>query len=495
MKNADSTSAFGPMSRAASHARLLSVSAALALVLGGCAAGPDFERPALPDTPRYTERPLPAATASAATMHGGEQLIDSTERGAQPWWHSFGSGRLNALIEQAFARSPTLEAASATLRQAKEAHSAQAGSSLYPRIDANVGAQRQRTNPASLGQAGDPREFDLVNAGLGFRYQLDLAGGNRRALEALAAKSEYRRHELQGAQLAVAGSIVSAAINQAMLAAQVEAMQALIQTQEEQLRLTGERVRLGNAAESDLLALRSQLEQTRAGLPALHKQVQQQSNLLAVLTGIPPGTGSQAIFGLNEFTLPRQLPHVLPSQLVRRRPDILGAEALLHAANAEYGVAIAKLYPQINISATLGSQALSASSLFGSGSAVWSLIGQLTQPLLDPGLPAQRRVALAAFDAAAANYRKVVLDSLREVADALAAVQLDAEALRALAAADVAAQGSFESVKRRHELGATSYLELLVAEEGLRQSRLNLIAAQAQRLLDTASLHHAMGGG
>lgn len=495
MENVDRMPAGAAMARAVKHAQLLGVSTAVALVLGGCAVGPDFKRPMPPDAPRYTARPLPAATASAATMHGGEQRFGATERAGEPWWHSLGSPRLNALIEQALARSPTLEAASATLRRAQEAYSAQAGSTLYPRIDANVGVQRQRTNPASLGQAGSPREFDLASANLGLRYQLDLAGGNRRALEALAAKSEYRRHELRGAQLTLAATIASAAINQARLAAQLEAMQALVQTQGEQLQLTGERVRLGNAAESDLLALRSQLEQTRASIPGLHKQWRQQENLLTVLAGIPPGMGSQAGFELHEFTLPKELPDVLPSELVRRRPDILGAEALLHAANAEYGVAIARLYPQLNISAALGSQALSTSSLFGSGSAVWSLVGQLTQPLLDPGLPAQRRAALAAFDAAAANYRKVVLESLREVADALAAVQHDADALRALAAADAAAHGSFESVKHRHDLGATSYLELVVAEEKLRQSKMNLIAAQAQRLLDSASLLHAIGGG
>lgn len=430
------------MARAVKQAQLLGVGTAVAIVLGGCAAGPDFKRPTPPDAPRYTARPLPAATTSAATLHGGEQRFGATERAGAPWWHSLGSPRLNALIEQAFARSPTLEAASATLRQAQEAHSAQAGSTLYPRIDVNVGAQRQRTNPASLGQAGSPREFDLASANLGLRYQLDLAGGNRRALEALAAKSEYRRHELRGAQLTLAATIASAAINQARLAAQLEAMQALVQTQLEQLQLTGERVRLGNAAESDLPGLRSQLEQTRAGIPVLNKQLEQQSNLLAVLAGTPPGAGSQAVFELSEFTLPEELPDVLPSELARRRPDILGAEALLHVANAEYGVAIAKLYPQISISSTLGSQALSVSSLFGSGSAVWSLVGQLTQPLLDPGLPAQKRAALAAFHAAAANYRKVVLESLREVADALAAVQHDAETLRALASADAAAEGS-----------------------------------------------------
>jgi NodT family efflux transporter outer membrane factor (OMF) lipoprotein len=494
MENVDSIRGHGAV-RAVLHARILVLGAAVALGLAGCAAGPDFERPMPPDTPRYTDRPLPQATSSAATLHGREQRVGAAQETGAPWWHSLGSPRLNALVEQAFARSPTLEAASATLRQAQETHSALSGSTLYPRIDANIGAQRQRASPASLGQEGPAREFGLASASLGLRYQFDLAGGNRRSLEALAAKSEYRRHELQGAHVTLAANIVTAAIHQARIGAQLEATRALVRTQEEQLQLTGERVRLGNAAETDLLSLRSQLEQTRAGMPALHKQLQQQANLLAVLAGAPPGTGSPAAFELHEFTLPRDLPGVLPSELVRRRPDILGAEALLHAANAEYSVAIARLYPQVALSATLGSQALSASSLFGSGSAIWSLVGQLTQPLLDPGLPAQKRAALAAFDAAAANYRKVVLESLRDVADALAAVEHDADALRALAAADAAAEGSLESVKQRHGLGAASYVDVVVADERLRQSRMNLISAQAQRLLDTANLHRAMGGG
>jgi outer membrane protein TolC len=136
----------------------------------------------------------------------------------------------------------------------------------------------------------------------------------------------------------------------------------------------------------------------------------------------------------------------LPSELVRRRPDIQAAEALLHAANAEYGVAVAKLYPQLNISASLGSQALSTGALFGAGSAVWNLVGQLTQPLFNPGLPAEKRASLAAFDAAAANYQSVVLGALRHVADVLRALDNDAQTLAALATADSAAQSGVDPV-------------------------------------------------
>jgi len=198
---------------------------------------------------------------------------------------------------------------------------------------------------------------------------------------------------------------------------------------------------------------------------------------------------------LQEFTLPADLPLTVPSELVRNRPDIQAAEALLHSANAEYGVAITKLYPQLNLSATLGSQALTTGALFGSGSAVWSLVAQLTQPLLNPGLPAEKRAALAAFDAAAANYRNVVLEALRNVADVLRALDNDAQRLAALAAADAAAQESLASMQRQYSLGAAGYIQLLTAQQQAQQTRISLIEAQARRLADSVALYQAMGGG
>ncbi len=467
----------------------------LAGLLAGCAVGPDFRRPAAPDVPNYTVTPLPAQTASAATAFGDAQHLSAGASVSAQWWHGLGSSELDALIEQALQASPTLASATATLRQAQEIYSAQAGSTLYPQVDAGISAQRQRLSPSVLGQAGDAQEFSLYNASVGVYYQLDLAGGNRRALEALAARAEYQRYELEGARLTLVANIVTTAINQAMLAGQVQSTEAILRAQDEQLHLTWERVRLGQAAPDDVLALQSEVEQTRAGLPLLRKQLQQNEHLLAVLTGQAPGAGGLPTFTLEEFTLPPDLPLVLPSELVRHRPDIQAAEALLHAANAEYGVAVASLYPQLNISASLGSQALSTSALFGGGSAVWNLIGQLTQPLFNPGLPAEKRASLAAFDAAAANYQSVVLESLRNVADVLRAVENDAQTLAALAIAEAAAQGSLESMQRQYALGAASYVQLLIAQQQAQQIRINLIAAQAQRLVDSAALYQALGGG
>lgn len=463
--------------------------------LAGCAAGPDFKRPDAPSVAQYTAHPVPAQIVSAQTMHGeAQEWVYGLSVDAQ-WWKRFNAPELEALIQQAFAANPTLVAAQATLRQAQELQQAQAGSTRYPESDANFGVQRQRTNPGSSGQPGDARQFNLYNASLGVRYNLDLAGGSRRALEALAARTDYRRYELAAARLTLAANITTVAISRARLAAQIEATQAILKNQAEQQHLAQQRLLLGQASPDEFHSLQAQTEQTRAGLPTLRKQLQQAEHQLAVLSGRAPGVGELPEFTLSDFTLPARLPLVIPSELVRHRPDIQASEALMHAANADYGVAVAKLYPQINLSANLGSQALTTGAIFGGNTAIWSMIGQLTQPLFNPGLAAEKRAALAALDAASANYQNVVLEALRNVADVLRALENDAETLVALADADRAAQQVVRTVEQRHQLGAASHLQWLVAQQQAEQTRLNLIAAQAQRLADSVSLFQAMGIG
>ena len=467
----------------------------LAGLLAGCTVGPDFKRPAAPDLSDYTAEPMPEQTTKAPINFGAAQHFISGASVNAHWWRELGSPKLDTLIEQAFQASPTLTSAQASLRQAQEIYGAQEGALMYPQADAGFSTQQQRFNPIVLGQNDKAREFSLFNAGISVTYQLDLAGGNRRALEAFAARAEYRQQELKAARLTLAGNIVVAAITQARLVAQTQSTEAILSAQEEQLHITQERVRLGQGSPTETLALQTQVEQTRAGLPLLRQQRQRNEHLLAALAGRAPGEGKLPSFTLEEFTLPANLPLVVPSELVHHRPDIRGAEALLHAANADYGSAIAKLYPQLNLSASLATQALTAGALFGPGSAIWNVLGQLTQPLFNPALPAEKRAALAAFDAAAANYQNVVLESLRNVADVLRALENDAQALAALAAADAAAQGSLQSVQQQYALGAASYVQQLIAQQAVQQTRISLIGAQAQRLVDSAALYQAMGGG
>ncbi|HEY0822386.1 MAG TPA: efflux transporter outer membrane subunit [Ramlibacter sp.] len=465
-----------------------------ALVLAGCASGPDFERPAAPSAANYTPATVTDRTASAPVPLGAAQRLDPGAEIEEQWWRSLGSPRLDALVERAQRNSPTLASARATLAQARELHAARAGSSLYPQVEGGLSAQRQRASPTTFGSSAGAQEFGVYNASIAVSYQLDLAGGNRRALEALAARADYRRYELDAAKLALSGNVAVTAIAQARLADQIAYTRDIVTAQEEQFHLAGQRVRLGHAAPNEALAVQAQLEKTRADLHLLRKEHQHKQHLLATLVGAEPGEGGLPQFTLDDFALPAVLPILLPSELVRRRPDIRGAEALLKAANAEYGVAVAALYPQVTLSANAGSQALTAAALFGSGSAVWGLVAQLTQPLFKPGLAAEKRAALAAFDAAAANYQSVVLDSLRGVADVLRSVEQDAQALQSQATSAAAAHASLRLAQQRHVLGAASYLEVLDAFREAQQSSMLLAAAQARRLQDTVSLYVALGG-
>lgn len=461
----------------------------------GCAAGPDFKRPAAPNVSNYTPTPLKTNLASVDTELGESQTITEGKQLKKYWWQTLGSKKLNKLINEALKYNPSLQAAEATLRQAKEIYAARAGSTLYPQLNGSLGAQRQRINPESLGQQGESREFDLFNASVGVTYTFDLAGGNRRALESLAARTDYQKIQLEAANLTLVANIVTAVITQANLKRQIEIIENILKSQENQLEVTRERIRLGQGDIIDELSLQTQLEQTRSKIPLLYNQLQQNEHLLSVLVGKAPGKDILPSFTLEDFNLPSELPLLIPSKLVRARPDILGAEALLHAANAEYGVAVANLYPQLNLTANLGTQALTTGALFGPGSAVWSLLGQLTQPLFNPGLPAEKRAALAAFDAAAANYQYVVLEALRNVADVLRALENDSKRLQALAAADYASNKSLETIQHRYELGSISYQDLLIAQQQRLQTKLDLTEGQAQRLVNTVAFYQAMGGG
>jgi NodT family efflux transporter outer membrane factor (OMF) lipoprotein len=468
----------------------LLIALACCLALTGCTVGPDFKQPAPPEANSYG---APADLAGPGPTTTAAQQI--TAGGVQPaWWHHLGSAELDRLTHQALMASPTLAAAEATLRQAQELYAARAGASRLPQLDGTVAGQRQRTSPSALGQTGEAREFSLYSAGLGVRYTFDLFGGNRRALEALAARSEYRQHQVAAARLTLAASIASTAITQAQLADQVETMAAILTARQGQLTLVQEQVRLGQAAPHEELALQTQVEQSRAELPLLRAALQHSRHLLAVLAGLPPGTEGLPFFRLTDFTLPAELPLLVPSELVRARPDILASEALLEAANADYGVAVARLYPQINLSAELGSQALTTGALFGSASSVWALVGQLTQPLFNPGLPAEKRAALAAFEAAGATYQAVVLEALQSVADLLASVDNEAERQAALTAADQAAQAALRTTGQRYSLGAAAYDELLLAQQQANQTSLDLISARASRLTTTIAFYQAMGG-
>ena len=469
---------------------------AAALLAGCTTVGPDFKTPPPPSAKAYTATGLPASTASAPGTLGPAQRFTPAASVQTQWWTSFGSSRLDALVQQALHNSPTLQAAQATLRQARETYRAQAGSTLYPTVTAKLGASRNGINGATQGVGGNTQHiFNLYNAGVAVNYNLDLFGGNRRALEALAAQADYQAYQLAGARLTLAGNVVTTAFAQAQLRAQIPATEAIAKAQADELGITRKQMQLGAVSLVNVLSLQTQYEQNLAGLPPLRNKLPQADHLLAVLLGEAPSQARIPRFELADFHLPAQLPVVVPSELVRQRPDVQASTALLHVATAQYGVAVSNLYPQINLSASLGTQALTTGALFGPGSAIWTLAGALAQPLFNAGLHAGASAAQANLQAAGANYRATVLQALRNVADALRQLDNDAQTLRAQAAADTSAQQSLQLVDQQYRLGAASYLQLLTAQQQAQNARIALLAAQAARLADSAALYQAMGGG
>lgn len=466
------------------------------LSLTGCAAvGPNFNAPAAPGVATYNQHVAAKTDAAPDVALGSAQQFVAGQAVPSAWWQSFYSDKLDALVEQALSASPSLAAAQATLRQAQQTYAAQAGSTRYPVVSAKLGAQKQKTNNSGIGMAGGERIYELYNAGVNVTYNLDLFGGNKRSLEAYAAQADYQQYQLQGARLTLAANVVVTAMSQAQYDAQIKATEAIIAAQQQQLDIAHQRYQLGAITQSDLLSLQTVVAQTRATLPALHTRLAQTRTLLATLIGTTPAEAQLPQFTLADFSLPTELPVVIPSALVRQRPDIQASEALFHAASAQYGVAVASAYPQINLSANLGSQALAASSLFGAGSIVWGLASQLVQPLFNGGLKAGIKSSEASFDVAAANYRVTVLQAFRNVADVLQLLESDAQTLQAQASANQSAQAALRLVAQQFKLGSVSYLQLLTAQQQAQQTQIALATAQAQRLIDTAALYQAMGGG
>ena len=464
--------------------------------LAACAVGPDYRAPEAPAAGAYTERPQPERTEAAAVRGGEAQRFEAGAEISADWWKLFGSAALDELIRTALAGHPTLEAAQAALLQAQENLNAQYAV-LYPSVDASLGAKRQRITGATFGNPSIPTNvFNLYNASVNVSYAIDVAGGARRELEALEAGIEFQRFQIEAAYLSLTSNIATTAFREASLREQVRATREIVEAQDRQLQLVEKQFALGAVARSDVLGQRAQLAQTRASLPPLEKALAQTRNQLAVLVGKFPGEATLPELDLAAFRLPQTLPVSLPSELVRQRPDIRAAEAILRQTNARIGVAQAAMFPQLTLSASYGAAATSTANLFDPGTALWSIGASLLQPIFHAGqLQARKRGAVAAYDQAFAQYRQTLLDAFQNVADVLLALEFDAAALKAQADAEAAARESLEVTRMQLQFGAASYLALLNAQRQYEQARIGLAQAQAVRYADTAALFQALGGG
>jgi len=464
---------------------------AILAILGGCAAGPDFVRPAPPDTDRYTSKPGPESTVAA---DGHAQHFTPGAEIPADWWRLFQSPQLDAVVRQAISNNPTLLAAEASLRQSQD--NLRAGYGLYfPQGQAGASAIRQRTAPLQQGSQTSGSIFNLFTASGTISYTLDVFGGKRRTVEGLRAQADSRRYESKAAYLALSANVVNTCIARAAYAAQIRATEQLIDLENQQLHLAETQVRAGTAPYSAVLSVRGLIAANQALLAPLKQNASQAEHLLATLEGLAPSKAELPDIDLAGLSLPVDMPVSLPSDLVNQRPDILSAEALMHVASANIGIATAAMFPSFSLSGTYGG----ASSTLASLSAVskfWSIGPTATTPVFQGNsLWYARRAAIDAWQQSQATYRGTVLGAFEQVADSLKALEHDAEGLQAQDEAKRAAGQALNLSQVNYRAGLVAYPDVLTADVQFHQATLGCLQAVAQRQQDTVALFVALGGG
>lgn len=478
--------------------------ATLITALNGCMVGPNFKPPAPPPTQNtYIQNQTVTKTTSdpAAKNAGKAQYFQIGRDIPAEWWRLFHSRGIDALMQAGFKYNPTVQAAKAAVVEAEENLKAQIGT-LFPTITASFLAQRQRFSDSIFG-ANNPTDtvfrshtFNFYNPALNGTMTLDVFGGLRRQIEATGAQLNFQQFELEAAYLNLASSIATTAISIAALKAEIEATNMVIKAQTNTLRIVNGQFNIGAASKADVLLQETELASTIAILPPLQQNLAQQYHALSTLIGTLPREDQFPPLHLRDLHLPKDLPLSCPTLLVRQRPDVRAAEALLHAASAQIGVATANLFPQVVINGGYGWQGNVLNSLFSPGNVVWNIASTATQTLFQGGtLIARRRAAIAAYEQARAQYKQTVLQAFQDVADTLRALQNDAELLKARRRVETTSLKNLNLIQEQFALGGVSFLDLLIAQRNYQQSLIGRIQAQSSRYMDTARLFQVLGGG
>jgi len=474
-------------------------------IITACTVGPDFKSPDPPPVKEYNEKPLPEKTVATTKVHGGAaQTFNWGEKIPAEWWELFHSHELNSLIEQGFKNSPDLRSAVATLREGEEQLKALVGETQYPSVGLDVFGGREQLSAFDSLQ-GTPGQtladfpvqlLSVYNANVNVAYVLDIFGGNRRMIEALKAQVEYQQYTVEAVYLTLAANIATTAIMEASLRGQIKATRAIIALQKNLVELTRKQFKIGTVTDLDIYAQETALAQVQAQLPPLETELAQTRHALAVLIGAYPSNADLPHFQLTDLHLPTDLPVSVPSTLVKQRPDIRAAEALLHQATANIGVATANLLPSFPITASYGANSDTLNNFFNANNIAWNWQANVLQTVFNGGaLVAERRAAIDAFEAAFADYHSAVLMGLQNVADSLIALDMDAHELKETAQAEKLGKQTLDLVQKQFKLGGANYLNVLSAEMQYQQALMSRVIAEAARFADTVALFQSLGGG
>lgn len=480
------------MPRSTDALKGLLLAGAAGLALAGCATvGPDFQRPAAPTATGY-------AMAGDAAAGGGQVAPLAEGRGV--WWSAFNSPELDRIIRQALADSPTLAEADARLTASREAL-VQARGGTLPQADATAGAKRQRANLQSFGftdfggvKMSNPT-FTLYSVGGAIRYDLDLFGGERRRVEGARARAEAEARRAEAAYLTLTANVALQAVTIATLDEQIAAIERMIAADQAGIDLVQRATALGGSTAGGRFEASKQLQEDQALLPPLRAELAAARHALAQLVGKAPGEWAAPCFSLDGLALTGPVPVALPSELVRRRPDILAAEADLHAATADVGVATADLYPKLSLTGSFAQGALKPTDLFSYDASGWDFGAGLAAPLFDGGvLRSRKRAAQATALAADARYRQTVLAAFVQVSDALQALAADDAAIAVQRRALSDAEQNLRDVQEAFRRGGDTLASVHDAERRLGEVGSDLARARGQRLADAIRLFAAAGG-
>ena len=463
-----------------------------AFLSGGCAPSEHYVRPADPPQTGYIQTPAQAGGTIGGTAGQAVPQVSLGEYPPDAWWTLLGSDQVNHLVLLALKNNHSLAVAKAHLAAARERIRAARGA-WYPQVDASAGAQRTRFVATVLGPlAKDFPIFSAYAAGPQVSYDLDVFGGTKARVAHAAAAAQFESAELGAVALSISGNVVIEVLEIATVRSQIRVVNEIVADDEHFLGLIRAAREAGAVSALDVLSAQSQADHDRTLLPPLHQQLSVAQDALAILIGMSPRDWTPIAADLDAITPMDRLPVVLPSELVRRRPDIGAAEAQLHAASAALGVATAEMYPHFTLTARIGQEGLLGG---GPSETAWNLLGGLTAPIFHGGaLTAQRRAAEDEYQAAFAAYQQVVLNAFAQVADTLQALSNDADSLRAQGRALDSASASLALTKQGYAAGNAGYLQVLDAQRLQQQARLGEVLASGRRHVDAVKLLLAAGG-
>jgi NodT family efflux transporter outer membrane factor (OMF) lipoprotein len=453
------------------------------LLLAGCAVGPDYEKPAAPESPAFRETPAGWKEA---------QPRDEIARGK--WWEIFGDAELNALVEKVDAGNFTLAAAAARQRQAQAAVTI-ARSGLFPGLDADLSVTRSRSPAGSAGGVTQGRTTTSRSVSLGASWEIDLWGRVRREVEAASAEAQASAGDVASARLSLQAELATSYFALRLLDVQRKLFDDTVAAYRTSLELTNNRYNAGVAARADVVQADAQLKSALSQSVDFGVQRAQLEHAIAVLTGVPPSQLAVAQRAEYSAQLPA-IPPGMPSELLERRPDVAAAERRVAAANADIGVAKAAYFPSLILNAAFGFRSNDASAWLTAPSRFWSLGPALALTVFDAGRRgAISDQAIAGYDATVADYRQTVLVAFAEVEDNLAALRvLDEEARLQRDSVD-AARESLQLTLNQYKAGTVSFLNVVIAQTALLAEQRAAVQVLNRRLAATVGLVRALGGG